>query len=369
MLLRIILFLFNVNINSRNYCKRNVKVRDSKMKKKGINILHPIFVFILAQLAWLSLLGLWIYWYVSNYIILEQVGEKLSPQIVSKSTNFVTLIWGLILLVFVLGGMYLIFIYLTKQINLTRLYDNFIANVTHELKSPLSSIQLYLETMKLREVNPSKQKEFFTLMTKDINRLQNLINSILKISGLEQKKITENYHIYPAEEIVKEIIGESIEKYKLPQKSIEITGEAPCNCVLDRNALKIVFDNLIDNAMKFTTGSFQLIVQMAYTTKKFVLKFIDEGIGIPQKDQKKVFNKFYRIYGRKVPNIQGTGLGLHMVREIIKSHGGKITVYSEGENKGATFTIEFPIYKRTKKRYLNRLIKMTKKMEEYQYVG
>jgi signal transduction histidine kinase len=332
--------------------------------KKRPGYFHPIFVFILAQLAWLSLLGLWIYWYVSNYIIFKQVGDNLAPQIVSKGTNVITLVWGLILLVLVLGGMYFIFIYLTKQIHLTRLYDNFIANVTHELKSPLASIQLYLETLDLRKVSRQKQQEFIGLMKKDVDRLNNLINSILNLSGQEKKKIAQRYHVYPAEKIGRDLIMEVAEKFKLRPDQLNIEGKADCTCVADREALKIVYDNLVDNALKFSANSFHLIIELACSSKMFILKLTDEGIGIPKKDQDKIFTRFYRVQNRNAPSIGGTGLGLHMVREIIRSHGGKISVFSEGENRGSTFTIELPIYQKAKRRYLKRLLRSTSKLEK-----
>jgi two-component system phosphate regulon sensor histidine kinase PhoR len=329
-----------------------------------LNFFHPIFIFILAQLAWLSLMGLWIYWFVSNYIIFKQVGENLSPQIISKGTNTLALIGGLILLVIILGGMYLIFIFLNKQINVTRLYDNFIAAITHELKSPLASIQLYLETIITREVNRSRQREFINLMLHDVNRLQNLINSILKLSRFQKKLIADKYAIYIVEDIVHDFVAKAIDKFRLSDKSIKIEGNAPCHCVVDRDALNIVFNNLIDNAKKFTPGSFNMIIQIECDSKKFIINFIDHGIGLSVKEQKKIFQKFYRISGKDVPSVRGTGLGLHLVKEIIKSHGGKIRVYSDGKNKGSTFTIELPIYKKAKKRYHNRLLKLTTKKEE-----
>lgn len=327
-------------------------------------LLHPVIVFILAQLAWLSLLGLWIYWYISNYIIFDKVGDRLSPQIVSKGTNVVALVSGLILLVTILFAMYLIFIYLNKQLNLTKLYDYFIANVTHELKSPLASIQLYLETLKLREVPRPKQNEFITLMIKDANRLKNLINSILEISALEKKKIAHNFRIYSAELLVKELIHEAIEQFKLLADTVKIKGSAPCRCVVDRNALKIVLNNLIDNAIKYSTEPVQITTTLACTSKNFVVEFIDRGIGISAKDQKKIFKKFQRIDDQNIPNVKGTGLGLYWVKEIIKYHGGKVSVFSEGVNRGSTFRIELPIYQISKRRYVNYLLKLTKKQEK-----
>jgi len=327
-------------------------------------IIQPAAVFVLAQLAWLSLLGLWIYWYVSNYIIFEKVGDKLSPQIVAKSVNIVALVSGLILLVAILVAMYLIFIYLNKQLNLTKMYDNFIANVTHELKSPLSSIQLYLETLNMRDVPRARQREFIALMMNDADRLKNLINSILEISGLEQKKIAHSFRVYRAEAIIRVLIDEAIEQFKLPENVIETKGSAPCRCVVDRNALKIVCDNLIDNAIKYTPGAIQMKITLACTHKNFVVEFIDQGVGISAKDQKQIFKKFHRIHNNNIPNVKGTGLGLYWVKEIIKYHGGRVSVFSEGLNRGSTFRLELPIYQASKRRHVNYLLKITKKREK-----
>lgn len=328
--------------------------------------IHPVLVFILAQLAWLSLLGIWIYWYITNYIIFNRVGDKLSPQIVSKSTNVIALVTGIILLVAVLIAMYLIFIYLNRQLSLTRLYDHFIANITHELKSPLTSIQLYLETMHMRDISKQRKNEFIGLMIKDANRLNNLINSILKISGIEKKKVAYTYRIYTAQTIVHSLIEEAIEQFKLPETAIKIEGSASCQCVVDRDALKIVFNNLIDNSIKYSTEPVDITLNLKYTSKKFIVEFTDQGIGISSKDQKKVFHKFHRIYNKHVPNVKGTGLGLYWVKEIIKTHGGKISVFSEGKDKGVMFRIELPIYKASKKRYINHLLRITQKRKERQ---
>lgn len=324
---------------------------------------HPLFVFIMAQIAWLSLLGLWIYWYISNYIILKQVGDNLSPQIVSKSTNVIALVWGLILLVLVLGGMYFIFIFLAKQINLSRRYDNFIANVTHELRSPLASIQLYLETMTIREVDRDRQNQFVGMMLKDVLRLQNLIDSILRLSGIEKKKSAYNYHTCRLDEEIRILVGEAISKFNVPPGNIQVEGNADCQGVLDREGIRVVIDNLTDNAIKFSRDTFKLLVHMSCDGAKFRLSFTDQGIGISAENQKKIFHRFYRIYGPDIPNIRGTGLGLHIVQEIVKSHGGRISVFSEGKNKGSTFTVELPVYQKSKKRYLNYLLKQTQKQE------
>lgn len=335
------------------------------MKKKNILFNH-ILVFILAQLAWMGLLGLWIYWYVSNYIILEQVGNKLSPQIIIDSPNVLIFVGGIILIVAVAFGTFIIYKNLSVQLRLAKLYDNFISNVTHELKSPLASIQLYLETLSTRYVAASSQKEFLGLMLKDTERLNNLINSILEIPRIEHKKVAHDFHIYTAETIVRSLLNETINQFKIPEDSLKVIGTAPCKCVVDPNALKIVFDNLADNAIKYSSAPVKIDVNLKCNEKKFFIEFRDRGIGITAKDLKVVFKKFHRIYHKNIPSVKGTGLGLYLVKEIIKSHGGKISVSSEGLNKGTTFLIELPIYQASKKHYINYLLKLTRKSKEEQ---
>jgi signal transduction histidine kinase len=329
--------------------------------KRSNTLIYHVLVFTFAQLAWFSLLGLWIYWYISNYIIINQVGDKLSPQIISESTNLSALVGGLILLVMISVGMSLIFIYLTKQVNLTKLYDNFIANVTHELKSPLSSIQLYLETLSSRNVPGPQQKNFIMLMMKDTERLNSLITSILNISGIEQKKIAYNYQVSSADEIMYELINEAKTEFKLQGEHVEIEGGTDCQIVVDRRALKIALNNLFDNAIKYSREIVQLLIRFSRNSKYFIIEFSDQGIGISVKDQATIFNKFQRIYNQRSPNVKGTGLGLYWVKEIIRSHGGRISVFSAGQDFGSTFKIELPIYQRSKKRYVKYLLKITQK--------
>ncbi len=326
------------------------------MKKKH-SLFYHIVIFVLAQLAWLSLLGLWIYWYVYNYIVFEKVGDQVPPQVSYDITNVVPFVIGLVLLSGLSFTTSLIFRHLSVQLRLAKLYDNFISNITHELKSPLSSIQLYLETLNERNVPPDKQKEFIDLMRTDVNRLNNLINSILEISALEQKKLAHDYQVQEAESTIINLLKESAGQFRLPDDVININGSAPCKIVTDAKAMRIVLDNLIDNAIKYSAGPVKIDVKLFCNLKKFIIEFSDRGIGIPPGELKKVFNKFHRIQHNNIPNVKGTGLGLYWTKEIIRNHGGKISVLSEGENKGTKFTIELPVYQASKKRFINKLLK------------
>ena len=325
--------------------------------KKRDSLLYHIVLFILAQLAWLSLLGLWIYWYVYNYIVFEKVGDRASPQLNYDITNLVPFVVGLVLLVGLLVITTWIFRNLNLQLRINKLYDNFIGNVTHELKSPLSSIQLYLETLSSRDVPRDKQKEFINLMMADTKRLNHLINTILQVSALEQKKLVQDFDVYNADSVLKEIIHNSVEQFRLSGDEITIEGNVDCDIVIDKAALKVVFDNLIDNAIKYSLNGVRIKIKLKCTISKVIIEFIDNGIGIPLKEQKNIFNKFHRIYRDDIPNVKGTGLGLYWVRENIKNIGGDISVSSGGRNKGCKFTIEIPVYFSSKSNYAKRLLK------------
>lgn len=313
------------------------------MRRKH-SFVYNLVIFILAQLVWLSVLLLWIYWYVKNNIIFEQVGEKTSPQIVYDSPSVFPFVGGIILLTGLSVSLVLIFRHLNIQLKLNELYDNFIANVTHELKSPLSSIQLYLETLNTRNVPEEKKKEFYGLMMRDSERLKNLVNSILEIAMMDKKKFKRDFDVYKADETIKKIILESAEQFNLKPNIIKFSGDAGCDILLDRNSIKTVFDNLVDNSIKYSIVPLEIMVNFKRSARKVEIEFSDNGIGIPHDQIKKIFQKFHRIYDKDIPNVKGTGLGLYVVREIIKNHKGKIFAFSEGKGKGAKFIIEFPVY-------------------------
>jgi two-component system phosphate regulon sensor histidine kinase PhoR len=307
--------------------------------------LNPILVFVLAQLAWFALLGLWIYWYVSNYIIFTEVGEKLYPQLVFSSKNITALVGGLVLLVAIATGMSLIFGRLNQQLKLTGMYDNFIASVTHELKSPLASLNLYLETLQSREVSPARREEFLNLMLQDTGRLQQLINSILEIAGLEEKRSPFRYRVHSVEPLLRGLVTEAAEQYRLSPEAVEIRGRADCACRVDRDALKRVLNNLIDNAVKYSPGEARIRVTLACSKRRFTVEVADRGIGISPGDQKHLFKKFRRLYQPDSPSVKGTGLGLYWVREIVRAHRGKVSVRSRGRRQGSAFTVELPVYR------------------------
>ncbi len=325
-----------------------------------------IVMFVLAQLTWFLLMGLFIYRFFIARNLVSQMEGQVSIFVDSTSTSFLILISGSVLYVVVSVAMSIIFKNFSSQLRLTGMYDNFIANMTHELKSPLASIHLHLETLKFRDMTPQQRKQFIDLMLNDANRLDELINSILKIAALEQKKDLYNVRVYQADDVLRALIEESRTHCQLPPDALTIEGEAPVECAIDRNALKIVFDNLIDNAKKYTANPVRIHISIRATGKTIVIEFRDNGIGITPKGQKKIFKKFHRVANPQAPSVKGTGLGLYWVKEIIRYHAGSIAVFSEGPGKGAVFKINLPIYQISKTRYLNKLIQWTNRKKRLQ---
>jgi len=324
--------------------------------KKEYSLASYILLFIFVQIAWLSILGLWIARFVTNYVIFKQIGEKYSTSLESGGTIAIFVI-GLALLIGVYVGIVLIFRHLSIQFKLARLYDNFIANVTHELKTPLASIQLYLDTMSSQKIPQKKQYHFISIMQKDTDRLKKLVNTILEIAGLERKKNIYNCSICEAGTTIKDIIDEITSQLQLPDSSIKVNNSINQKFVIDRNALKIVFDNLIDNSRKYSRNKVEISIDIKQNRKDIIIEYRDNGIGFPMREHKQIFNKFHRVVHPEMPSVKGTGLGLAWVKEIIKYHGGKIRAHSQGLNRGATFIIELPIYLTAKKRFLKKLLR------------
>ncbi len=306
-------------------------------------LISPIVVFILAQFAWFALLALWIYWYVRNYMIFIEVGERISPQFVLETKTIAILVGGILLLMAVAVALALIFGRLNQQLKVNRMYDSFIASVTHELKSPLASIQLYLETLGSREVPKKRRDDFIELMLKDSQRLNALINSILEIAGIEEKKKIYAPQVYDADSLLRELVDESTDQFNLSPESVSFTGYTGSMCRVDRRSIKIVLNNLFDNAVKYSEGPPQIDIQLTAEANRLILRVADQGIGISEKDQRDIFKKFRRVQATDSPSVKGTGLGLYWAREIIHNHHGKISVYSAGRNRGTTFTIELPV--------------------------
>lgn len=304
---------------------------------------HPIIVFIGVQIAWVVLMGVWINWYIKNRQDFEEFAKKISPELFDTDWNLIILLEGCFLMIIILAGVLLIFVFWGKQARLNRLQSNFVSSVSHELKSPLASIQLYLETMKIQKVSPEEIRDFVDIMLTDTERLADLIDNIMEASGADPKGLRLHFQSVELKPFLKEVLKSH--ELRLAEKGVAVEMDVD-DCPqlqIDKRAMKMAFNNLIGNALRYSLEGKSLIIRAREAGKFCNIDFIDSGIGLNEKDCKKVFGKFYRVQDKETQNIEGAGLGLFITREIIKNHKGKIKVSSEGRGKGSTFTVSLPM--------------------------
>ena len=224
-----------------------------------------------------------------------------------------------------------------------RMKSNFVSSVSHELRTPLASILGFSSTI-LRDKNMTEEvkEEFINIIYQESQRLSKLIEDILNISRIESGRFTYRMRKVDSKPIISEIL--EVHKIQAEEKGIEVFhkfSDEHYEIFADPDALKQVLSNLFGNAIKFTPNDGQIRVRLIKTDTDIVLEISDTGIGIPDKEKDKVFDKFYRVY-RPGLEIKGTGLGLSIVKEILDAHKAKIEIDSE-ENKGTTVRVIFSI--------------------------
>ncbi len=311
-----------------------------KLLKK---LFHPLFALIAIQLVRVLLVVFWIYWFVGSHKEFSRLAELYKPELARHGFDWVVLVEGLVLLLVILAGVYVIFLYWKRQSDLVRRQKDILSQVTHELKSPLASIQLHLETIKLRNPTSDKLERFLDTMLADTDRLNNLINNLLMAAKLEQRARTAPYPVID----FSRFIGKYMEQKrpKLPEGgSLAIEVEDGIRAAIDAGGMETVLRNLFENAGLYSPGAPEIRVSLTRSGRNCLLTFRDNGRGIDAKDIKKIFRMFYRVR-RPGESIRGTGLGLYIVRSVVREHGGRIKVVSEGQGKGTTFLITLPLAK------------------------
>lgn len=304
------------------------------MRPKSPSLAPPIIFGIFLVLATIVLIALW------NIALFT--GWWREPQVLAGPGYWVMLIGGYALFLAVIVGLILFIVWLAKQIRLNQRQQNFIDSVTHELKSPLTSLKLYLETMQLRKLPPEKQAEFVALMLADVERLNMLIDHVLEAARVEQRR--KEYPLVAIE--LKPLLEASVammrNRHDLPDGAV-VLESPPLKVMTNPIGLEIVLTNLLDNAVKYSLDKVKVTVKACATGDGHVaIAIIDEGVGIPRNQIKRVFQRFHRV-GNELTRIRkGTGLGLYIVKETLKSLQGSIRATSPGENLGSVFTVTLP---------------------------
>jgi len=266
--------------------------------------------------------------------------------IILNLTELALLILGIIFFIVLIFGVVLNTTFLIREIRRNEQHDAFINAVTHELKTPIASIRLYLETLKTREVDEEKRREFYNIMLADSDRLLLTVEQVLRASRTDLKRRRISTSVINVSEIVQECLELTRVRYGLNETAL-IYRESPeahsARVSGDIDELRSAFSNLLDNAVKYSDDEVQVSVLVsALDDKRVAVRVTDKGIGIPSAQLKRIFRRFYRVPGRFMARVKGTGLGLFIVHSVVTKHGGRVFAESRGLGHGSSFTVLLP---------------------------
>lgn len=308
-----------------------------KLQRPAIN---PLLAFIAIQFTWIVVVVFWVYWFLGSHRRLRTVAEKYSPELLQPGVDWVILCEGLLLLMVILAGVYVIFLYWRRQLALNREQKNFVSQVTHELKSPVASLQLHLETIRRHHPPEQQLDAFVDTMLVDTERLNNLINKMLTANRLEQSRW--RLALRPCN--LSQFLNDYLEQWRNTQDdSLQLTSDISddIHANIEPDTFDMILRNLLENAVLYSDSPVQIHVEFHASHGRCHLLVRDKGRGITASEQHKVFRLFYRQH-RDDSHVKGSGLGLFIVRALVKRHKGQIMLHSAGPNKGCTFHIILP---------------------------
>jgi two-component system sensor histidine kinase SenX3 len=242
----------------------------------------------------------------------------------------------------IIAGIVLNTIFLVREIRRNEQHDQFINAVTHELKTPVSSIRLYLETLQTRAMDDKKRREFYDVMLADTERLIHTIDQVLRAGQAKTVRKRHNNDLLNLGELVAECVSLARMRHHLSDDAVQCES-VQASVRGDADELKAAITNLLDNAIKYSKSEVRVTVAVAAVDPRNVaVRVRDEGVGIPPPELKRIFRRFYRIPGLISTRVKGSGLGLYIVLSTAKRHGGKAYAESEGPGHGSTFTLQLP---------------------------
>jgi two-component system, OmpR family, sensor histidine kinase SenX3 len=255
------------------------------------------------------------------------------------------MVLGLVFFVLIIVGLVLNTTFLIREVRRNEQHDAFINAVTHELKTPITSIRLYLETLKKRDISEPQRAEFYDIMLADSDRLLHTVEQVLR-AGRTSHRAKINASIIDLGQMVNECVDITRVRYNLGREALSYTEtlDEPRALVSgEPEELRAAFSNILDNAVKYSDREIRVSVEVAtLDAKRVAVRVEDKGIGIQGAQLKRIFKRFYRVPGGFMSRIKGTGLGLFIVRSIIEKHGGRVFAESSGLGQGSKFTIQLP---------------------------
>ena len=254
------------------------------------------------------------------------------------------LVLGVVAFALIIAGIIVYTVFLVRELRRTEQQDSFLNAVTHELKTPIASIRLYLETLQARELSDAQRREFYQVMLDDTARLQYTVEQVLRAGVASQRRKLAHRAPVDLGALAVECIETVRRRHHLTTEAVALAGTAPESMIVDGDVdeLRTAIGNLLDNAVKYSTDGVKITVELAAPSPDTLwVRVRDRGVGIPRRQLRRIFNRFHRFQARGL-TVKGTGLGLYIVRSIARQHGGRVFAESPGEGQGSTFTLELP---------------------------
>lgn len=252
---------------------------------------------------------------------------------------------GVIFFLLITAGIVLNTIFLVREIRRNEQHDSFINAVTHELKTPVASIRLYLQTLQSRDLDETKRREFYRIMLADSDRLLHTIEQVLRAGATGSRLRRSARARLDLGEIARECVELARTRFHLQPGALDYVDRTSSRPIVlgDGDELKAAVWNLIDNAVKYSTGDIMVRVELAeLDNQRLAIRVIDRGPGISPDELKRIFRRFYRIPAGVAVRTKGSGLGLFIVRSVARRHGGRAFAESPGVGHGSTFTLQLP---------------------------
>lgn len=312
---------------------------------KRATFLHPIIIFLLSIFAVGLSLFLYIYWYVETSAALRQVIRRanLEPEQVFAPETWVVILVLSVLVGIILMGFFLIFVYNEKTFQLYRQQRNFINSFTHELRTPVASLKLYLETFRKYGLSREDQLKYIDYMLQDTDRLSHNISRILNLAKIESKTYGGRFEDEDLVQLIEGFHQRNGRLFEGCNVEIQKPSGRPYICRINRSLFEMLLMNLFTNAVKYNTSGAPSL-RIAFTTdgRRVRVRFEDNGIGIPRSERKKVFRKFYQIGIPEDMSARGIGLGLYLVDLVARIHKGRVAVQPASDGTGSVFSLVLP---------------------------
>ncbi|MEM7410804.1 MAG: HAMP domain-containing sensor histidine kinase [Myxococcota bacterium] len=257
-----------------------------------------------------------------------------------STRDWVMLVLGGVFFSLVLIGLLGLSLWLVREMRLNQRQQAFLDAVTHEMRTPLASLRLYLETLERHDPDAEKRREFLHRMGQDVDRLDHTVGQVLLAARSEEGRRRVPTDDVELEDLLTECIGELREVHALPESAVQLDVRPHASVRGDRTELGVVFRNLLENAAKYSEDPVEIRVGVEQTSDGRVdVSISDRGIGIPARELRKIFQRFYRA-GRDVQRTaSGLGLGLFIVRSLVRKQGGRVVARSEGSGTGSRFVV------------------------------